>query len=190
MSPVIGEFHGHYWNLSDSYAAPVAPAGRGGYPAWQSAVTSMIVFGPPLDVMRDLWRRLRWLVRLLVWGWRVPHEERDWALLTLRQVRALGREERAVVGQALTLMASPTWPTARVIVRTTAQTLGFNRPEAWLPYARALKAEPGQAENTFRHLKSVHDLKAQAQAASSTVTNPQAHFLIELAYQGFAAMGR
>lgn len=186
--PVVGEFHGHYWNLSDSNAAPVAGPGRGGYPAWQASVTSMIIFGPPLDWLKALWLRLRWLVRLLVWGWRVPRDEREWTLVTLGQIVRLGREERAVLGQALTLMDSPNWQPARTIVRQTAQTLGFNRPEAWLPYSRALKAEPGQAENTFRHLKSVHDLRAQAR--SSTVTNPQAHFLIELAYQGFGAMGR
>lgn len=95
-------------------------------------------------------------------------------------------EQRAILDSVIAAMQSPHWETARRVVRDTAQTLGFNDPNAWVQYSRAVKKDPGQAENTFRHLKSVHDLRGEV----GVLSNPQAHLLIELAYHGFAETGR
>ena len=85
-------------------------------------------------------------------------------------------------------MKSPVFAEARTAVRAVAQTLDFNHPEMWVPYGRALKADPGQAENTFRHLKAVHDVKTTLIAQGLPPSNPDTHLAVELAYVGFAAI--
>lgn len=179
--------HSFYWNFSDTNVAPVAPTGRGGYPGWQAAsVASGVVFGPPLDLLGQVWARL---VSWLRWCWAgFGLRDRERILATAQRIAGQGIAERAVLEHAIVLMNGPHWGQADRLVRETATTLGFNRPEAWIPYGRALKASPGQAENTFRHLRTVHELKKIE--TTSTISNPDAHLLVELAYHRFTVAPR
>ena len=183
--------HAFYWAVSDTTVPPLV-VGQGGYPAWQASVTAAsIVFWPPLEIIRPWWSRLRWRWR----AWRLVGRYRS-AQECARLDRWLARllrsdeEQQAVLDCVALALESHAWPVTRVVVRQTATTLGFDRPEAWIPYARVIKADPGSAENTYRHLKSVFDVRDQMRACGSTLTNPALHLIVELGYQGFAVMGR
>lgn len=172
--PTVGPFHNLYWNDQPASTVVITPPGSGkaGYPGWQSAVIAPSLFGA-IGAVIDLWmERLRWALRLL------------------RRVKGLDREQRLILERVLGSLESPAYPVARLAVRQTATTLGFNRPEAWKPLGTALKASPGRAENTFRHLNACTLLRDTLRAKGSTVTNPEMHLSVELAYQGFAAKGR
>lgn len=104
-----------------------------------------------------------------------------------QRIQALDPERQAVLQRSLTLLESPHYVTAQKAVRETATTLGFDRPEAWKDLARHMKADLGRTQNVYRHLKAMSVLRAQSH---STFTNPEANFLTELAYQGFAAKGQ
>jgi len=172
--PTVGPFHGFYWAGDASTAVtPVIPGeGRSGYPSWQAAVIAPSLFG-----LIGAWLDAR--LALLRW----------W-LAFGRRVHRLDRERRAVLLVTLARLESPAYPLARLAVRQTATTLGFNRPEAWQPYARELKASPGRAENTFRHLRAYTLLDQSVRAKGSTLSHPDLHLTTELAYRGFAEMGR
>lgn len=101
-----------------------------------------------------------------------------------QRVQALNAERRAVLQRVLTAVESEAYPKAREAVRQTAQTLGFNRPEAWKDLSRHMKASQGATENTYRHLKACSLLRAQM---SSTLSNPDLNLTVELAYHGFAS---
>lgn len=113
----------------------------------------------------------------------------DGAPLTATEARilALDPERRAVLDRSLDALESPAYAVAQQAVRTTATTLGFNRPEAWKDYNREIKSDPGRMENVYRHLRACHLLR---DAAGSTLTNPDQNLLVELAYHGFAQKGR
>lgn len=170
--PTIGNFHTQYWASSDT-AVPGAPGlGRPGYPPWQSG--SIIVLGVGFGGLLPYWERfVTWCARM----WRFMG--RMW---TLTPAQCL------VLDRVLHTFEHPAYPMAGKTVRKTATTLGFNRPEAWQELGKALKRNPGEAENTFRHLESCRLLHLNL--VGSTLTNPQAHLMVELAYQEFAAMGR
>lgn len=161
--------HALYWNFSDSNAAPVITPGEGGYPLWQSSVIA-----PSLLGMLGAWLDTR--LAQIRWLWRL-----------LRRVRALDVERRGVLLAALAMLEDPAYGTARVCVRETATTLGFNRPEAWKEWSREIKADPGRAENAFRHLRSMSRLRT---VHTSTLSNAQQNLVTELAYHGFAIMGK
>lgn len=163
--PLIGEFHGFYWDISDTNVRPVVIS-RGGYPGWQASVVAPSLFGGLHAWGADLVAKARYVWRL-------------W-----RRVRTLPTDRATVLEQTLTLLESPTFPIAKQAVRETALTLGFNRPEAWKPYSHALKAEPGRAENVFRHIRACELTRTRA---GSTMTNPTANLLTELAYHAYAA---
>ena len=160
--------HGLFFNFSDSNAAPVITPGQGGYPLWQS-----VVIAPSLLGMVGAWLDVQ--IARAKWVWRL-----------VRRVHDLDVERRAVLIQALDTLEDPAFATAQACVRETATTLGFNRPEAWKAWSREIKADPGRAENAFRHLRAMHRLR---DLHPSTLTNPQQNFVTELAYQGFALMG-
>jgi hypothetical protein len=171
MSPLVGEHHQRYWNLSDTNVAPVH-IGRGGYPLWQASVIAPSLFGMLgawIDTQMD---RIKWFYRLF------------------RRIEKLDTERRAVLLQTLDTIEAPTYTLAQVAVRETARTMGFNRPEAWTQLSRALKDSPGRAENTFRHLEACRRLRQASAASGSTLTNPVQHLTTELAYAGFAWKGR
>lgn len=188
--PTVGVFHTNYWATSVDLPPPVLS--KGGYPPWQAAVTaSGVVFGPPLDILRPYWQRLRWIVRLVrrLWAYHDPaYQQRiqTW----LDRLAALDQEQIDVLEVVSETVQHPQWQAARGLVRECATTLGFNDPHAWVPYSRAVKRDPGQAQNIFRHVKVVHGLKDHAHAEGETLTNPTAHLLAELAYVGFAKRGR
>jgi len=172
--PTVGSFHSFYWNDATPSTVVIVPTGRGvgGYPAWQASVITPSLFGVVGAWIDHQVQRLRWALRLV------------------RRIERLDAEQRDVLSRVLTTLESPAWPVARVSVRQTATTLGFNRPEAWIHLSRELKASPGRAENTYRHLQTCTTLRNRLREQGSTVTNPQMHLVAELAYQGFAARGR
>lgn len=168
--PVVGEFHTHYWENSSTAVTPVVLSTVKQYPAWQSSFVVGSIFGGLVPWFERAWNWLRWLGR--------SHP----------RIMRLDPEARLVLLTTLTALEHPAMPLARASVRKTAVTLGFNRPEAWRDLSHTLKRSPGDAENTFRHLESCRLVRANL--LNSTVTNPECHLIVELAYQGFAARGR
>lgn len=165
--PLIATFHTAYWEHSDTVTVAV---GRmiGHYPAWQTAaVTLGTLFGGVLPFWERFWDRVAW------WWKAQPRCAR------------LDREQRQVLLKTLDALEHPAYPLARLSVRKTATTLGFNRPEAWKELSRELKGSACHAENAFRHLEACRLVRANL--VSSTLTNPECNLLVELAYQGFAA---
>lgn len=176
--PTVATFHTHFWENTGVDAPPAPePVLVWGYPHWQRSVTVGSLFGGLTPWMERLeariaqwWDRSRWVGR------------------TIYRVSKLHGEHRAVFLRVLETLEDRDYPLARMAVRKTATTMRFNRPEAWKTLGDALKKSPGNQENTFRHLNAVHLL--QENAIDRELTNPEAHFLIELAYQGFAATER
>lgn len=162
--------HEHYFaSQSTVVVQPSTVVGQvGSYPGWQRSVILPSLFGG----LQPWWERLAWWWRL----WRAA--------------RALTPERDALLLHTATALSHPAWPGAQVAVRKTATTLGFNRPEAWKPFSHMLKRSPGDAENVFRHLQACQHIDAVLLARGSTMTNPQRHFLAELAYQDFGLRGR
>jgi hypothetical protein len=167
--PVVGAFHTFYWENSDTRVTPVSVGGPGGYPNWQASVVAASLLGA-LGAWLD--------VRIA---------QAQWLYRFVRRLYRLEPERRAVLVHTLDTLERPTFQTARIVVRETAQTLGFNQPGAWKDLGRALKEDMGRSENTFRHLRAMQRLR---DLAGSTLTNPEQNFLVELAYQGFALKGK
>lgn len=159
--------HQNYFNNSSTSVAPVAAPSRGGYPLWQA---STFAVGSGLGGGIVLWERLCDWLR---WFW----------TLFRRSLRYDPERRRAVI-KTLNALEHPAFPLAQQSVRRTATTLGFNRPEAWKELSRSLKSDPGTAENAFRHLEACR--LTRVNLINSTVTNPQCHLIVELAYQGWA----
>lgn len=168
--PTIGPFHQIFWR-SKANAPPPPP---GASPAWMypgiqsvtGASSMMFAFGVPLGW---IWAVLQW-----IWTWRVP------ARYLLQH--GLDEEQRAVVDRVVSELLSPQWQDARERVRTCATSPKFHKPEQWTEYSRAVKADAGHAQNVWRHMKVVLGLRG----AHPDLSNPDAHLLAELAYQGFA----
>lgn len=163
--PTVGLFHGSYWNLSDTNAAPVH-IGKGGYPLWQASVITPSLFGV-LSAFWDTFKHwARWWLR---WG---------------QVIHALNSDQRMVLERVLKGLTSPAFPKAQQSVKQTAQTPGFD----YLKYSRIVKADFGRAENIFRHVKACEDTRLLV--LSSTLTNPEVNLLVELAYCAYAKKGR
>ncbi len=161
--------HDRYWTTGSTVVVqPSTTAGVGAYPSWQGTVILPSLFGG----LQAWWERLADCWRLTRLTWR------------------LTGERRALLQHTATALGHPVWPAAQFAVRKTATTLGFNRPEAWKPLYHELKRSAGDAENTFRHLNTCAILDTALLARGSTMTNPQRHFLAELAYQDFALRQR
>jgi hypothetical protein len=166
--PVIGEFHGKFWR---SRANPVVAAGTSVtwmYPQVQSVVTSM---GSLFGALQPLYERA-------VWCWTF-----------LRLIWSFDAEQRAVLERVVQAVTHPKWDQAKAAVASCATSPKFHQPEQWVEYGRALKANVGQAQNVFRHVKVVHALRG-LQDGAATISNPDAHLLAELAYQAFARVDR
>lgn len=166
--------HEQYWVSQSTVVIPPSTVvgGVGSYSAWQRTVIMPSLFG----AFQEWWER--WAARL-----------RWWRDVTLR-IERLGPDRRALLTRTIEVLDSPGYPLAQQAVRQTATTLGFNRPEAQKPLWHMMKSSPGQAENVFRHLNVVELVDAGIRAQGSTLSNPQKHFLAELAYQDFALRGR
>ena len=197
--PLVGEYHRQFWRArANPVAAPVP--GKGGYPAWQASVCSMMAILPPFDALQPLWITWCWLWRVVRSLWRCPVELRDdvdqwigWVLYTERDRRNRTAEwdvrlascttpQLTVLTKAVETVSSPDFHVALEAVRQTATTLGFNHPAAWKPYSHMLKESPGRAENVFRHERACTLTRA---AVTRTLTNPEVNFLVELAYHGW-----
>lgn len=166
--PVQSWGHSQYWTATDTSAAPVVPtSGQPGYPLWQGGVVVLpSLFGGIAAHAGIWWDRLKTAYRLA------------------NRLLGMSQEQQAVVWLCLETVDGQPYQVARMAVRRTATTLGFNRPEAWADLKAELKRDAGNCENTFRHLHTVNVLRQNL--VGSTLSNPQAHLLVELAYQGFA----
>lgn len=158
-----------YFNNSSTVVAPTLEASPGGYPRWQASV---IAVGSFPGQLHTLWERCGAWVQALVRRFRRQRPEVS---------------SDPVEAKVQALLNHPAYPFAQAAVRQTATTLGFNRPEAWTGLSREMKADPGRAENVFRHLRACSVVRA---TAPSTLTNPDCNLLVELAYHEFAAKGR
>lgn len=156
-------FHRHYWEFSDSNAAPVHK-GLIGYPSWQASVIAPSLLGA-LGAWIDH--------KIAQWRW--------WRAVK-RRIVTLDREQAAVLFMTLDALESPAYPRAQQAVRGTARTLGFTNPAAWKDLSRHIKADAGRTENMYRHQEAMRLLR---EGPGSTLTNPQQNFVTELAYQGF-----
>jgi hypothetical protein len=160
-------FHRNYWNNTSTAGAPVVTVSfRPGYPAWQGGVVMGSAFGglqARWEAVRDWWS----------WGWRL-----------FQRTKALDAGRRAVMLHVVDALEHQAYPLAQAAVAKTATTMGFGRPEAWIQLSRELKGSAGHAENAFRHLEACR--LTRANLLLSTVTNPEMHLIVELAYHGFA----
>ncbi len=161
--PTFLLFHKQYWEFTGGPSAPVATR-RPGYPTWQASVITPSLFGI-VGAWLDVWMaRLKW------WWQFAPRLHR------------LTADQRHLLLHVLTHVESPGYFAARQAVRDTAVILEFNKPDAWTMLKHGLRADPGEAENCFRHLEAIRRLRE----TGASYTNPQAHLLTELAYQDFA----
>ena len=167
--------HRAYWAASDTAVAPVRIS-RGGYPGWQQTQQRAVFLASVFGALQALYDRVRERLRL-------------WWRLTLR-IERLSLDRRALILYTLETIDRPAYVEAQHAVKATATTLGFNRPEAWKGLSHAIKRDPGQAENTFRHLNACEILDRESRAHGSTLSNPERHFLVELAYQDYGLKSR
>lgn len=180
--PTIGLFSQQYWNGNRHTNVVIPPLGvtGGGYPLWQSAV-SMAIWGPPLDLLRVYWARLRWAWLVLRLLWAAPDDDRDWLVSWVRSLPSYTARERYVFDELRGLMASDTWPKAQLAVAQTATTLGFNEPKFWKGLSTMVHATPGKAAQHFRHLEALKNL----QALGVSLSSHQMNLVIEAAYHDF-----
>lgn len=175
--PTVGSFHRKFWRSRNNPLLPPGAPNPWQYPLWQavsrSAAMSLVIFGPPLDVLRPLLAQAWLRLRRAWWAWYVGLEQ-------------LTPDDTLVIPRVLALVQSRYWDEACDRVRACATSPKFHQPEAWVEYSRAIKKDIGQAQNVFRHVRVVHELKA----AHPELTNPEAHLVTELAYLAVAAQGR
>lgn len=165
------------------------------YAEWQSTIQrtvtlTMAIWGVPFEALGPIGAQLRWYWTLArrLWRWRAP-ENQDKLETWIARLEEFDAEEVAILDRVLHAFAHPRWRDAQQAVRVCATTPKFHQPEQWVEYGRALKGNPGQAQNVFRHIRVVHVLRG-LQDDAGPLSNPDAHLLAELAYQGFAALGR
>lgn len=170
--PTIAIFHRNFWKSRPSAPAAGVGSSPSMYPIWAASVItmSMSFMGGLIEAMLAFWERMQW-------AWRVHRQ---------LQIAQLTEPQLAVLERAVTLMLSPHWRDAEQTVAACATTPKFHQPEQWIAYSRAIRADAGQAQNLYRHLAVVQALRA----AHPKLTNPELHFLAELAYQGFARIDR
>ena len=156
--------HGFYWFADDGAGPPVAPPGRGGYPAFQASVICSSLFG----VLGAWFEHLVTLAR--------------WWILTIRQIHALPMAQRRVVTTVIETLQRPEYQAARTAVRETAFTPHFTRPEMWVPYGRILKAQPRRAENIYRHVKATERMQ---ELVGTPIASVDGDLLVRLAYQEY-----
>jgi len=191
--PVVGEFHGKFWRARANPVAEPAPAvQKWQYPLWQSSRSTvtfgMAIWGVPFDAIGSWGQRLWRLLRLLPCLWRWTREK-DTLETWVARITQLTEEEYTVLDRVVSAMKHPAWPQARAAVQDCATTPSFHQQEQWLHFGQAIKANKGQAQNIYRHVKVVHALRG-LQDAPGPLTNPEAHLLAELAYQGYAGFDR
>ena len=158
------------------------------YPPTQAAIVA--TFGTLFGALQVVYEQVAWYLRLArrLWTWR---DARHAYLETwLDRLDTFDRGQRLVLERVVQAVTSGHWAEAQAAVRACAATPGFHRDEAWVDYGRLIKANRGQAQNVFRHLKAVSAIRPLADVEVPRLSNPEAHLLIELAYQEMAALGR
>lgn len=165
--PVVGEFHGKFWRARANPIQAPGPATAWQYPRVQAA----IILGSLFGVLHVVYERA-------VWCWTF-----------LRLIWSFDADQRAVLERVIGAVTHPKWEQAKAAVASCATSPKFHQPEQWVEYGRALKANVGQAQNVFRHVKVVHALRG-LQDGAAPISNPEAHLLAELAYQAFASIDR
>lgn len=185
--PTIGVFHAKFWRARANL--PAAPGTTVGwmYPQVQAAVLMCALpWSIPWAALGPVRHQVRWLWSLVkrLWWVRSVAQQADIDEWIVR-VQNMGDEQRAVLERVYGLFAGAAWPVARDEVRACATSPKFHQPEQWVGYSRAVKSNPGQAQNIWRHMKVVFAIQAATGAS-----NTDAHLLAELAYQGMAAQGR
>lgn len=174
--PTLGAFHTFYWENTSTVTSVVQSVG--GYPLWQSAPLSLVL-GIGFGGAEPLYQRfVAWLQQI------------RWALGTSLRLRRLDRERRAVLDRVVTQLQGQLYPHARVAVRTTARTLRLHEPTAWAKISHDLHRKYSWAENTYRHLHACDLTEEMLRADGSTTSNPDRSLTVELAYHGFAAVGK
>lgn len=195
MSPTIGEFHQKYWVFSDTSVTPIGTS-KGGYPAWQSQPSGVTlgtsIWGAPAPaLLTKFWAMVAWsfsFVVLAVWtAKRWNKRDRERMLATVKILTAMDPERLSVVERTMAVLNDPVYTLAKDGVKQTAQTLGFNQPQAWVKLSHTLKDRQGWAENSWRHLHACHLTDLASRAQGSTLCNRDRHFAVALAYEGFAA---
>ena len=177
-----------YWRARANVPPPPGAATDWAYPRVQAVVVMMSsVWGVSFEAIRPAWEQVRWLWALCrrLWWWRDPLKQAQLALW-LTRIDTLDTEQTLVLERAASALTSPCWADVRERVRVCATTPKFHHPDHWLAYSRAVKSNAGQAQNIWRHVKIVQEL----QLMYPTLTNPEAHLLAELGYQGVSALGR
>ena len=188
--PTVGFFGQQYWNGNrhTNVVVPPPDSSMGGYPLWQSSV-SIVVFGPPLNLLRVIWRRFRFVLSLVPLLWWTAESDRVWVRTWLKGWPGYWLEawpgyspqERYVFDELATLFVSDTWPKAQQAVAQTATTAGFNEPKYWKGLSTMVHATPGKAAQHFRHQDAVRNLQTLGVDRSSHEMN----FVVEAAYHAF-----
>lgn len=176
--PTTGAFHAQFWDARAQTPAAVADRRDYLYPKWQSNMQrsytlSMAIWAVPGDALYPfkLWLRRAW------GAWVRFYRLKPWTL---------SGEQLAVLDHVTALVTSAPYETARREVRACAVLERFNRPEQMVDYSRALRADARQTQNTYRHLRALHGVRA----LEPDLGRPDANLLVELAYHGFALTGR
>lgn len=199
--PNLAAGHDKFWRSRGNAPPPPAVMVPGAYPPWQSSVICGAIFGPPLDRLAALWRRISFVADWAWHAWWCPESERlTWRLwlsrlestdprcLTLAARvadTALDAERVALLHRTCDVVMGQPYGWARHAVRTTATTLGFTESSIGLRYKHVLEANAGRRDNLLRHVRAVELLRAAAEQGGVQISFNEADFVIELAYQGF-----
>lgn len=186
--PVIGSFHAKFWKARANAALPPGAAVSWIYPQVQSVIImSTAIWCLPLDILGPVWAQLRWFWMLArrLWSWRHVAQQ-DALERWLGRIETMTPEQLAVCERVAVVVDGPFWELARAEVRACAMSPKFHQPEHWVSYSRIVKSNAGQAQNIWRHMRVVQAM----QSSDASLSNPEAHLLAELAYQGLAVMGR
>lgn len=182
--PTIGSLHGTYWRARANAPPPVLASRPMSYTRYQR----VMVFGALFGGLQPIWEQIVWYGRLArrLWRWRDHRRLETW----IARLETLDPEQHLVLERVVDALTGPFWAEAHAAVRACATTPKFHQPEQWVAYGRLLKANMGQAQNVFRHLRALDTIRTIRDETPARLSNPEAHLVIELAYQGLAATGR
>lgn len=166
--PTIGPFHRNYWKARNNAVVPAGTKSTWLYPLVQTSVSTS--FGFLFGALQPYWERFA--------AWLRPCPLDD-----------LSADHRRAVDRVVAVMRSPYWPDAHAAVQAVAQSPKFHHQDQWVEYSRAIRANVGQAQNVFRHLKAVQMVRG-LHDGDAAISNPDAHLLVELAYQAMATAPR
>lgn len=180
--PLSGTSHQWYWRAKANVPPPVVIS-EGGYPLWQSAVTTptIVVIGLPghlwslvIVQAHRFWRWLRTIPASYRIGRRLRDDSASWCELS-----RLDNSQLAVLCHTLSLLRSYAYPVALDAVTDTLNTPTMAQPEFWVAYGRVMKSNIGRALNVHRHVRVVETIRS----ADPLLSNPDLNLMAELAYR-------